>query len=383
MTRATGRTPEAARRIPAYAPRVARAFPRPLRALVWAGAASIAAAVTLAPLLVAIGIERRPALLGAVIADPAPPVPDHADGAAWAARLERADAARAARVPRSRDAQPAVPAHAFYLHAGANGTPRWNGTVDRWLARFLADGPIMERFASALDGCCRLDAPRFRQEALLGPAGERRDRATSLAYADVRAAFRHDLARDNAGRSIVIAGSQSGGRHAPRLRIDEFAGRPLRARLVAAYLVGARVGAEARAQLGDVPICDEPHELGCGNVWSAAGRQARGGLARSDAGCVNPLAWRADGAHVPPERSRGSISSPGWGRATAVFHTGLVDARCEGGWLWLTPPANDRDHLELEGAGDDHVHDHAFPHGDLRANAIARVARFGARRSAA
>jgi hypothetical protein len=225
-----------------------------LRALVWAGAASIAAAVALAALLVAIGAERRGALLGAVIADSPPPLPDYAGTAAWAARPERSDAADVALVPESRDAQAEAPADVFYLHAGANWTLRWNGAVDHWLARFLVDGPFMERFASVFNGCCRVYAPRFRQEALLGPAGERRDRATDLAYQDVRAAFRHYLARDNAGRPIVIAGSQSGGRHALRLLIDEFAGRPLRARLVAAYLVGARIGAEARAQLADYHI---------------------------------------------------------------------------------------------------------------------------------
>jgi len=64
-------------------------------------------------------------------------------------------------------------------------------------------------------------APRFRQEAIAAPAGEpaRHTRSVDLAYEDVRAAFRHYLAKDNAGRPIVIAGAQSGGRHALQLLI--------------------------------------------------------------------------------------------------------------------------------------------------------------------
>jgi hypothetical protein len=355
---------------------------RLLRSLALACAASVVAAAALAALLVAIGAERRAAVLGAVISDLAPPAPDYASPAAWAARPERADAADVALVPGTRDGQADAAADVFYLHAGANWTLRWNAAVDHRLLAYLVDGPFMERFASVFNGCCRVFAPRYRQEALLGPAGERRDRATELAYTDVRAAFRHYLAHDNAGRPIVIAGSQSGGRHALRLLIDEFAGRPLRAQLVAAWLVGARVDAEARAKLGDIPICDDPLQLGCVNVWNAAGRQAKQRLEARDAACVNPLSWRADGAHVPRERNRGSLSSPGWGRGSVRFHTGLVDAQCEGGWLWVTPPANDADYWQSEGPGDYHIYSYAFYFADLRENAIARVARFAGRRSA-
>jgi hypothetical protein len=242
----------------------------------------------------------------------------------------------------------------------------------------------MERFASVFNGCCRIYAPRYRQQALGGPPGSRFDRATDLAYADLRTAFRHYREHWNEGRPIVIAGSQAGGRHALSLLIDEFAGRPLRARLVAAYLVGASIDAEKRAQLSDVAICDDAEQTGCVNVWNAAGRQARerlAALARDgaesrDAACVNPLSWRSDSAHVPGERNRGSVSSSGWYDAPVDVHVGQVDAQCEGGWLWITPPPFDGDLWQPFGAGDYHIYNYALFYADLRENATLRVRRF-------
>jgi hypothetical protein len=331
--------------------------------------------VCVAVLAAAIGVLAAigPARL---MTDALPPAPDYAHSEAWAARPDRTDAADVALVPGTTDQQATAAADVFYLYAGSNWTLHWNAPVDHWLVSYLVDGPYMERFASVFSGCCRIYAPRYRQEAIAGPDGPRRERATEQAYADVRAAFRHYLEHENDGRPIVIAGSQSGGRHGLQLLIDEFAGRPLRAQLVAAYLVGAYVDADARAKLGDIPICDDATQLGCVNVWNAFGRAAKERIEAQDAACVNPLSWRADGGRVPRERNRGSISTQGWLRAPVVFRAGLVDAQCEAGVLWVTPPENDADYWQPGGPGDYHIYNYALFFADLRENAVLRVQRF-------
>lgn len=347
-------------------------------------AALTAAAVMVAGTLAAIGPERRSDLLLRLMSDGLARAPEYASPEAWAALPTRADRADTALLPGTRDDQSTAAADVFYVHAASNLTLQWNASVDRRVARFLVDGPYMERFASVFNGCCRIYAPRYRQQALGGPQGARFDRATEVAYADVQVAFRHYLSHWNEGRPIIIAGSQAGGRHALRLLIEEFAGQPLRAQLVAAYLVGVSIDAEKRAELVDIPVCDGAEQTGCVNVWNAAGRQAReriealarDGAESPDAACVNPLSWRSDSVHVPRERNRGSISSSGWYNAPVDVHIGLVDAQCENGWLWVTPPSFDADLWQPFGRGDYHIYNYAFFYADLRENATQRVGHF-------
>jgi hypothetical protein len=339
-------------------------------------ALALAIPAALAATLYAVGPERRTALQLRLMSDGATTAPDYASPDAWAALPDRADGADVALLPGTADQQSQAAADVFYLHAGVNFGFDWNAALDSRTARFLVDGPYMARFASVFNGCCRIYAPRYRQESLTAPAGDRSTRSLDTAYADVRAAFRHYMERWNDGRPIVVAGSQSGGRHALRLLVEEFAGKPLRAQLVTAYLVGAAIDAEKRGQLADVAICDAPDALGCVNVWSAAGRQGKGHIESRDAACVNPLSWRADSAHVPAEHNHGSIVSSGWYDAPIAVHVGQADAQCEGGWLWVTPPPFDAEYWQPFGPGDYHIYNYALFFADLRENAILRVGRF-------
>lgn len=362
---------------------------RVLRFGLFAILALVAGVAVLGGAIAGIGPQRRAALHATLMSTALPPRPDYRETRAWAALPERRDAADAALVPGSADAQAVAAADVFYLYAGTNWLLRWNAPIDHPVVTALVDGPYMEQFASVFSGCCRIYAPRYRQEAILRPEGAAaaHQHALDVAYADVRDAFRHYLEHWNDGRPLVIAGSQSGGRHALRLLIDEFSGKPLREQLVAAYLVGATVDAAARAGLGDIPICDDAEQTGCVNVWNASGRQAWGQLEPQDAACVNPLTWRADGALAPREHNLGGIVTRGWSKEPVRFLPELVDAQCAQGRLWVTPPANDDDYWQPFGPGDYHIHNYALYYANLRANAIDRVAAFrvspAARRSPA
>lgn len=357
---------------------------RVLRFGLFAVLALMAGIALLAGTIAGIGPQRRAALHAALMTAELPPRPDYRDPGSWAALPQRSDAADVALVPGTADAQAGAAADVFYLYAGTNWLLRWNAPIDHPVVTTLVDGPYMEQFASVFSGCCRIYAPRYRQEAILRPEGAaaERQRALDVAYADVRAAFRHYLEHWNDGRPVVVAGSQSGGRHALRLLIDEFAGKPLREQLVAAYLAGAHVDAAARVALGDLPICDDAEQTGCFNVWNAHGRQAWGQLEPQDAACVNPLTWRADETPAPRERNLGGIVTRGWSEKPVRFIPALVDAQCAQGRLWVTPPANDDDYWQPFGPGDYHIHNYALYYANLRTNAIDRVAAFRASQAA-
>jgi hypothetical protein len=319
--------------------------------------------------------DARRTAIHAWLMDPVlPPAPDYADAGAWAALPTTKDAADRARVPGTADQQATAAADVFFLYAGSNWTLHWNAPLDHWLVTFLVDGALLEQWASAFNGCCRVYAPRYRQEAIAYPRDHEAEHKASVAIAaeDVRAAFRHYLAHYNGGRPFLIAGAQSGGRHALKLLIDEVAAKPIRRQLVAAYIAGARVDSAARQALGDIPVCSAATETGCINAWSAIGRQAEKVESRAGDACVNPLTWRADAAHAPKELNLGTIGGRFWGSGAGQFDSGLVDAQCKDGWLWVTPPEG-RWFWQPGGPGDYHIQNYTFFFANIRDNAVERV----------
>jgi hypothetical protein len=112
------------------------------------------------------------------------------------------------------------------------------------------------------------------------------------------------------------------------------------------------------------------------NVWNATGRQAWDKIEPRDGeACVNPLTWRADETHAARQLNLGTIESRLWGRGAPWFETGLVDAQCQHGRLWITPPEGRRFWQPL-GAGDYHIQNYTFFFANIRANAIERVRAF-------
>jgi hypothetical protein len=310
-----------------------------------------------------------------------PRAPDYRDGRAWAALPGRADRADLALIAGTRDQQATAQADVFFLHAGANFTSYWNLPIDHWIGRRLVDGGSIAPLASLWNGCCRVYAPRYRQEAILVPEGADRDKALELAYSDVRRAFRYYLARYNQGRPLILAGANSGARHALRLLGDEFAGTPLKSRLVAAYLVSAKVDRAARARLPDIPICDSATQTGCINTWSTVGRQRQAQtVAADDAACVNPLSWRAEGGLVDRELNRGGVRPSLVGTffdgppPQAIAH--MADAECAHGYLWVTPNPAIADAYQPGGPGDYHSQNLTFFYANVRENALQRVQSF-------
>jgi hypothetical protein len=126
-------------------------------------------------------------------------------------------------------------------------------------------------------GACRLFAPVYRQVTLTAlrklHAGERVETDREMAYADVRAAWRHYLANDNAGRGIVLIGHNQGAGLLTRLLAAEVDGKPEQGRLVSAILPGADIEVPQDSDIGGsfaaIPLCQTATSIGCVVAWSA------------------------------------------------------------------------------------------------------------------
>jgi hypothetical protein len=313
---------------------------------------------------------------------PAPP--DYAAPASWSALPEREDAADAEAPGLPAADQRSASADVFYVHPTSYVGRLWNAPVDD--ARLNADTDrVATRIqASAFNACCAVFAPRYRQAngtAFTHPSEDGR-RALDVAYADVRAAFRHFLAHTDAGRPFLLASHSQGSVLAYRLLREEIAPTALRERLVAAWLIGAPLTEEAVArELPDVPLCASPEQTGCLIGWNARGSGYEPGTFEFAAEpgaqlCVNPLSWRHD-----------EVAMPAWANHGAVFldaeppllAPGFASARCQNGRLVVSltgrPPRDLMSRLldRALGPGNFHPIEYQLFFTEIRQNAAERL----------
>lgn len=208
----------------------------------------------------------------------------------------------------------------FYVYPTVSLDPTGNsdtqpGTEER--AVILAQ---FARFAAV----CRTFAPLYRQVTLTAlrarMLGQPSDADRALAYADVRAAWRHYLAHYNQGRGVVLIGHSQGAGVLTQLIRDEIDGAPFAGQLVSALLIGTTLplpaGSDFAGAFEHVPFCRAAQQTGCvvsfasfraaapppanslfGRVRDETGKP----LAGFRAACVNPAALLAqlDGQPTP------------------------------------------------------------------------------------
>jgi hypothetical protein len=351
-----------------------------------AGALAVVVAIVVLELGAIVTFVLTP---GAAFADEAPPpAPDYADPSSWSALPERDDPA-----DRSPDDAPGVdPASAkvdvFFVHSSSYVGNRWNAPTNDAGINEGTDRVGTGIQAAAFGGCCAIHAPRYRQANLTAfyRPSEDGDRAIDLAYEDVRRAFAAFRARVGPERPFILAAHSQGSVMAERLLYEVISGSDLRDRLVAAYLVGARVTeAGLRERAPDVPPCRASDDVRCVVAWNARApgyEPTEFEMYRADPRellCTNPLSWRTDDVHAPAELNLGAVFLETDDHAPRV---GFADARCVGG------------RLVVERIGDvprdlpSRVLDRAMGHGNyhpieyqiffmsLRQNAADRVAAF-------
>lgn len=318
-----------------------------------------------------------------------PPAPDYARASNWAARGGAESAA--ATVAPGATARQNLPVDVFYIHPTTDRSldrtnqPVADKTVNAW-----TDGSVMARQAGAFNGCCRVFAPRYRQ-ATAGAqrkGAAARDAAFALAYSDVKRAFAYYLAHYGKGRPFILVGHSQGAAHLERLLDEEIDGKPLAARLVAAYDVGITFPAAKYDRAGStLKPCAKPDSTGCVVHWGSVLPGADLAKSASFAEqynrtvlpqgtdptvlCINPLIFDRARPVAGREAAQGAVPGTPDESAIRAIVPHAVSARCDHGLLVVDPdPALGLKPL----AGDSmHYHDIGLFYEDVRRNAILRA----------
>ncbi len=316
-----------------------------------------------------------------------PSAPDYEQPEAWAALPELEDGADVALPSHPSIDQASAPADVFYLHPTTWVGSTWNGPLDdpAVIEATTRGGTLIQ--ASVFNACCAVFAPRYRQangKAYVEPGADGQQ-AIDVAFTDVAAAFDRFLER-TADRPFILAGHSQGAVLGARLLRERIVGHDVAARLVVAYLPGAPIRTET---FGDeLPRCDDPTQTGCIAAWNARGPDYEPNGLEFDSHrpdpmaerlCVNPISWRADGAHVPAEQHGGAVF---FDTPTPAVQPAFADAQCEDGSLVITAMGDPQRDLAstilLWTMGPDNFHpiEYQLYYLDLRDNAVARVDAF-------
>lgn len=324
-----------------------------------------------------------------------PPSPDYSRPESWAALPDRADSADALPAIGVMDQQASAPVDVFFVHPTTYfGTANWNQPLDNKQVNQLTDLFVMRGQAAAFNSCCSIYAPRYRQATIYsfldqsgsGPA------ALQVAYSDVERAFEYFLQSFSRGRPFILAAHSQGSVHVRTLLEKRITGTPLRNRLVAAYAIGFGINAPELAKAApDVPICQSPEQTGCIVSWNAVGPEVTQYVDTSQNICVNPLTWKADGAHADASLNLGGVSYPGsfagsladlkelpqeYINAKPIVEPGVADAQCVDGMLLVKEIRSTHYSARPMGRDNYHVYDYHLFAMNLRKNAEQRVASY-------
>jgi hypothetical protein len=247
---------------------------------------------------------------------PVPASPDYSQAKHWAASPFADDPADRTPGTNLEDQQLTATTDVFYIHPTIyfktrKGNEYWNANLNDRKLNTSVDKAALLNQASIFNTAGRIFAPRYRQAHIkvFHPRGLAvSEQALDTAYTDVLAAFDHYLATWNKGRPIIIASHSQGTTHAKRLMADRFDGKPLRSQLVAAYLVGMPVSADAYRT---IPVCESPTQTGCFVSWRTYRDDFKPKPTYRDTvpniAVVNPLSWTIDEQRAPAALNKGGV----------------------------------------------------------------------------
>lgn len=271
--------------------------------------------------------------------DSVPLTPDYASPQSWAALPNRGDNADRTPDPVLKDEQADAQVDVFFLHPTLfwkKSDKAWNGSLaDAKLNQKVDETTILFQ-ASIFNGAGRVFAPRYRQAHLRSFfTGDKKSAADALdvAYGDVKRAFEYYLEHDNGGRPVIIASHSQGSRHASRLLKEYFDGKPLKNKLVVAYLAGWPV---SKTAFKSIPPCETPEQTGCVCSWRSYkyGFTPSGNAPLGDSILVtNPLTWTTSPTPAPKSLNEGSVL-----RKFDKIYPGIADAQVHKGLLWVHKP---------------------------------------------
>ncbi len=291
-------------------------------------------------------------------------------------------------------ADPRVAPALFFIHPTSYlSRAHWNAGLDDEEANERA-ALFLRGQASAFNDSAEIWAPRYRQAtfgAFLTDAPDA-DRALTLAYRDVLAAFDAFVRQVGPDRPIILAGHSQGALHLSHLLRDRIAGTPLSKRIVAAYVVGWPISRTTDLPEMGLPECLRADQTGCILSWESFAEPADPSLIvdRYDKSvgfngaprrgtpiiCTNPITGSADAA-APASANLGTLY-PSEDLTTAQLVPGRVGARCGPHDLLLIGDPPELGGYVLPG-NNYHVYDYSLFWANVRADIARRVAAFDRR----
>ncbi len=172
-----------------------------------------------------------------------PPAPDYSKNESWAVlpNLWNKSLEQVAGTPEKKRAD------VFYIYPTLFSNKKnscWNANIfDRQIRKDVIEKAVTYQ-ASAWVKAANLYVPFYRQahyRIFVEPYATQGREAGIVAYQDVKNAFLYFLNNYNNSRPIIIASHSQGTLHAKKIIKEFFDGKPLQKRLIAAYLIGARV----------------------------------------------------------------------------------------------------------------------------------------------
>jgi len=320
--------------------------------------------------------------------------PDYAQAENWIARPNLTGNPSHWRPDGAADIEAPARAAVFYIHPTTYlERDRWNAPLDDRASRDRA-ALFVRSQASAFGNAGDVWAPRYRQAAYGAFLLDNKDAraALDLAYSDVARAFDQFLAKVPPGELVILAGHSQGALHLMRLLEERVAGKPLRDRIVAAYVVGWPLSVSADVPALGLPPCRAADQTGCILSWMSFREPANPSLIlsswedskgangakrrRNDILCVNPLTGTQDGA-APPSANSGTLV-PSADLRSATLQPQRVGARCDTGLLMLDGAIPLLGPFVLPG-NNYHVYDYALFWDAVRADALRRTQARGSR----
>ena len=190
--------------------------------------------------------------------------------------------------------------------------------------------------ASVFNNQSRIFAPRYRQAHITNFFTKDKERAAAafeIAYEDVKTAFEYYLKTWNNGRPIIIAAHSQGSLLAERLLKEFFEDKPLKNKLVVAYIMGWPVPKEYFTSL---KICTDSLQTGCICSW----RTVRNGFIpfylKNENGnslVTNPLTWTTGDDFVSRKQNKGSVLT----KFNKIYKQ-TTDAQISNGLLYTRKP---------------------------------------------
>ncbi|MEO6610847.1 MAG: DUF3089 domain-containing protein [Chitinophagaceae bacterium] len=202
----------------------------------------------------------------------------------------------------------------FFLHPTTYTSKRrmkdQNAGIDDDFTNAKTDYSTILYQASVFNQHARVFAPRYRQAHITSffmKDPEKANLAFELAYDDLRSAFLYYLQTWNKGRPIIIASHSQGSLMAEKLLKEFFEDKPLKNKLVAAYIIGWPVPKEYFTSL---KMCGDSLQTGCICSW----RTFREGYVpfylkkeKGNSYVTNPLTWTTGNEYASKKMNMGSI----------------------------------------------------------------------------